>query len=384
MVLHTIMKLLKRGGTQAKIMISDLIVNVSLLTSFTFIWHQLFRNCPLTHSSPLKVKLLDGLIGGVLGLILMHYSIQINEITILDLRHIPLILLAYFGGFIPAIIAAAIISVGRFFIDVNFSSIISLFMMFTMTIGAGFIAKYIKLEAWKKWTLLLFYSQLIYTIALYIVVDHFSQVLSVAIYHIVSSLIGGFFTFYFVLYIRKYTQLYNSYKESSKRDFLTGLYNVRGFDFFYNLMIEKTKKEAGNCAICIIDIDFFKKINDLYGHPAGDEVLRQLARLLKNLMREEDIVSRNGGEEFTVLLENCSLKQAEIIAFRTCETVRKHTFVLPNKKIISLTVSIGVSAYLGKDADTFGLYQEADAALYKAKQEGRNSVWTSKGKEISV
>lgn len=358
-------------------MISDLIVNVSLLTSFTFIWHQLFRHNPLTHSSPLKIKLLDGLFGGILGIILMHYSIQVNEITILDLRHIPLILLAFFGGFIPSLIAAAVISVGRFFIDINFSSFVSLIMVFTMTIGAGFITKYVKVGTWKKWTLLLFYSQLIFTIALYIVVEQFSQVTSIAFYHIVSSLIGGFLTFYFVLYIRRYTHLYNRYKESSRRDFLTGLYNVRAFDFFYNVIVEKAKKEAGNCAICIIDIDHFKDINDLHGHTAGDEVLRQLAKLLKNLMREEDIVSRNGGEEFSVLLENCFLQQAEFIASRTCEAVREHNFILPNKKMIGLTVSIGVAAYHGNESDTVRLYQDADEALFKAKQEGRNSVRTS-------
>lgn len=68
----------------------------------------------------------------------------------LDLRHISLILLAYFGGFIPAFIAVAVISVGRFFIDINFSSTVSFLMVFTMTIGAGFIAKNVKVEAWKK------------------------------------------------------------------------------------------------------------------------------------------------------------------------------------------------------------------------------------------
>lgn len=224
-------------------MISDFIVNVSILTSFTFIWHQLFQKYRLSPNSPLKVKLIEGLAGGFLGIILMHYSIEVNGISMLDLRHIPLALLAYFGGFIPTIIAATIISLARFFLDVNFSSVVALIMVFTMTIGGGLISRYVKASPWKKWTVLLFYSQFIFTLGLFIVVEQFSVVLLTAIYHIIFSLIGGYLTFYFALYIHRYSRLYNSYKERSYQDFLTGLYNVRAFDHYYNLMLEKTKIE---------------------------------------------------------------------------------------------------------------------------------------------
>lgn len=355
-------------------MISDLIVNIAILTSFTFMWHQFFRNNHLTYKSPLKIKLLDGLIGGLLGIVLMHYSIQVNEITILDLRHIPVILLAYFGGIIPAVISAAVISVGRFFIDVNFSSFVSLFMMFTIAIGGGIIVRFIKTEGIIKWTILLLYSQFIFSLALYIVVDDYSKVIHIAFYHIVSSLIGGFLTLYFVTYIRRYTMLYNKYKERSQRDPLTGLFNVRSFDYYYDLMLEKANNDQENCAICIIDIDYFKKINDAYGHPAGDEVLKQLAKLLKKLMREGDIVSRVGGEEFSILLDKCNLQQAEEIASRIRKAVEEHSFLLPDKQKINLTVSIGVAAYTGDSNSAEKLYQKADDALYKAKHEGRNNV----------
>ncbi|OIJ11666.1 hypothetical protein BKP35_12075 [Anaerobacillus arseniciselenatis] len=355
-------------------MISDLIVNIAVLTSFTFFWHQALKNNRLTLNSRTKIKILDGIIGGVLGIILMHYSIQVNEITILDLRHIPVILVAYFGGFLPAIVSAAIISIGRFFIDVNFSSVVSLFMMFTMAIGAGIIVRYVKVKGIKKWTLLLLYSQFVFTLALYIVVDAFSQVLNIAFFHIVSSLIGGFLTLYFVNYIRRYTELYNQYKDRSQRDPLTGLFNVRSFDYYYNLMLEKAQSAKEDCAVCIIDIDYFKKVNDKYGHPAGDEVLKQLALLLKKLMRDGDIVARNGGEEFSVLLDRCNLQQAEEVACRIRIAVERHSFILPSKEKINITVSIGVASYNGGEVDPVRLYQDADDALYKAKHEGRNNV----------
>lgn len=357
-------------------MLSDLIVNIAILTSFTFIWHHLFRKHRLTLSSPIKIKILDGLIGGLLGVALMHYSIVINEMTILDLRHIPIILLAYFGGILPPLVAAAVITVGRFFIDINFSSTVSFFMVFVMAIGAGLITKHWKVAGLKKWTVLLAYSQLIFTLALFIVVDRFSLIMHVAFYHIVSSLVGGFLTYYFVSFIRRYTELYFTYKENSQRDSLTGLYNVRSFDYFYNLMLAKAKEEAGSFAICLIDVDYFKKINDTYGHTAGDEVLKQLATLLCKLMRDNDIIARNGGEEFSILLENCNTVHAEEIAGRIRNAVEQYEFVLLDKKKINITVSIGIATYNSELNNHDNLYEVADHALYKAKQLGRNHVST--------
>lgn len=356
-------------------MISDLIVNISLLMSFTFIWHQLFRNNRLSLKAPLKIKVLDGLIGGSLGILLIYFGTQINEITILDLRHIPVLLVAFYGGAVPAFIAAAIISTGRFFIDVNYSSVISLFMMFAIAGGASLIVHYVKVSRWTKWLVLLLFSQFMFSTAFFVVVDQFQPVINLAIYHVISTFVGGMLIFYFVSYIRRYSEMYMKYKHNAQRDALTGLYNVRSFDYFYNSMIGRAKKIKDNCAVCLIDVDYFKKINDTYGHLAGDEVLRQLASLLSRMIREEDILSRNGGEEFSILLNSCSLEQANEIASRIRKAVEKYHFHLPDKQTIQVTVSIGVAIYDGKDVDChFDLYQEADDALYKAKKSGRNNV----------
>lgn len=373
---------LKNGG---KTMISDLIVNISLLMSFTFIWHQLFRKVPLTFSSPLHIKILNGIIAGFLGVILMFYSIQVNEITILDLRHIPVILAAYYGGFIPTIISVIVITIGRFFIAVNFSSIVALFMMLTIAVGSSFISHFWKATPLKKWSLLLFYSQSIFLLAFYIVVNHFEQVLDIAIYHFISTIVGGYLTFYFDDYIRRNNERYYQYKEYSLLDSLTGLYNVRSFDYFYNEMLHEMVRDKQSCSICLIDIDYFKKINDTYGHAAGDEVLKQLAKLLKNLSRPIDKISRNGGEEFSILLPNCTVEQARNIAVRLCKAVQTYPFILPDQSKINITVSIGVAGIncdLREDVELSTelakpLYQEADKALYKAKQNGRNIVCTT-------
>jgi diguanylate cyclase len=355
-------------------MISDLVVNISILMSFTFIWHQLFRNNRLTLASPVKVKILDGMIAGILGIVLMHYSIQTSDITILDLRHIALIIVAFYGGFIPTFIAAFIISIGRFIIAYNFSSIVSLFMMIVMAIGASYISHYVKTSPWKKWIYLLVYTQAIYSIAFYIVSEDFTAVWKIAIYHMTSTLIGGLLTFSFVRYIRRNSELYNHYKQSSQRDSLTGLYNVRSFDYFYNSMLEKTTEEKGQCAICLVDVDHFKKINDTFGHSAGDEVLKKLAHLLTRLTREGDIVSRNGGEEFSILLPKSTKEQAAHIGERIRSTVEEQVFEVADRKAIKLTVSIGIATFHEGMEQSDQLFQDADEALYKAKQSGRNLV----------
>lgn len=357
-------------------MISDLFVNVTILISFTFVWHQAFRNNRLTLHSPIYIKLADGVISGLLGILLMHYSINVNDITILDLRHIPLILVAFYGGFIPTLIGASIIAIGRFMIAVNFSSVVALFMVFSMAIGAGFISKYFKASSWKKWTFLLLYSQFIFTLALYIVVESFSDVLDFAVNHIISSIIGGYLTFYFVQYIRKNSELYIRYKEFSRKDFLTGLYNVRTFDFYFNKVINETKENNSVCCLSLFDIDLFKQINDTYGHKAGDAILIQFAKILQSSTRSEDIVSRNGGEEFSILFPGCSLNQAKEVVERIRKKVEEHHFEVPKKGKIQITVSAGVAEYNPYIQNKDQLIEYADDALYLAKHSGRNLVCT--------
>jgi diguanylate cyclase len=355
-------------------MISDLFVNVTILISFTFVWHQAFRNNRLTFQSPIYIKIADGVISGLLGILLMHYSISVNDITILDLRHIPLILVAFYGGFIPTLLGASIIAIGRFMIDVNYSSVVAFFMVFAMAIGAGCISKYVRSNSWGKWTYLLLYSQFIFTLALYIVVDHFHTVLDFAFNHIISSIIGGYLTFYFVQYIRKNSELYIRYKEFSRKDFLTGLNNVRTFDFYFNKVIDETKEKNSICCLCLFDIDLFKQINDTYGHKAGDSILVQFAKILQNTTRAEDIVSRNGGEEFSVLFPSCSLTQAKEIAERVRKKVEEHEFEVPGKGKIKITISAGVAEYNPSIQNKDQLIEYADDALYLAKHSGRNLV----------
>ena len=126
-------------------------------------------------------------------------------------------------------------------------------------------------------------------------------------------------------------------------------------------------------ACLLLDIDHFKRINDTYGHAAGDAVLRQLADLLKRTSRVEDLVFRYGGEEFAAVLPNASIRAAVQIAERIRSVVEKYSF-LWESQTIPVTLSIGVANLNGGEKDSQALIETADAALYQAKKSGRNRV----------
>jgi diguanylate cyclase (GGDEF)-like protein len=126
-------------------------------------------------------------------------------------------------------------------------------------------------------------------------------------------------------------------------------------------------------ACLLLDIDHFKRINDSYGHAAGDAVLRQLADLLKRASRVEDLVFRYGGEEFAAVLPNASARAAVQIADRIRALVERYTF-LWDQQSIPVTLSIGVANLSSAEKDSQALIEAADAALYQARRSGRNRV----------
>ncbi len=355
-------------------MLNDLLVNICILITFIFVWHQVFRKMPLTSQSPLWIKTADGAIAGLLGIILMHYSIVINDITILDLRHVPVAIVAFYGGVFPPLVAAFVITVGRYAIDINFSSHVAMFMMLFIAIGVGLIAKYMMIGAWKKWFIMLIYAQAIFSLAFYVVSSDYSLVFGTALLHVLITLIGGTLAFYFVRYIKRNSELFFQYRDFSRKDPLTGLYNVRAFHHFYESFLANAKIKGTPFVLLLLDIDHFKQVNDQYGHIAGDEILKQLSSLIEEIAGPEAVVARNGGEEFSVMYTGMEFSDVEMIAESIRLQVEQHEFTLPNETHLSITVSIGVAQYQSDFQEDFELYKYADHALYQAKETGRNQT----------
>ncbi|MBN1297787.1 GGDEF domain-containing protein [bacterium] len=162
-------------------------------------------------------------------------------------------------------------------------------------------------------------------------------------------------------------------RELAITDGLTGLYNHRCFQDFLLKDFKLAAREPQVFSLVIMDIDHFKKFNDTWGHPVGDEVLKHLARMLRELAREMDIVARYGGEEFVIIMRQCDLKAAVKSAERIRKTCEK-TQLKVNDNLLSITISLGVASYPVHAQSPAELIAVADAALYSAKKNGRNRV----------
>lgn len=163
----------------------------------------------------------------------------------------------------------------------------------------------------------------------------------------------------------------------AQTDFLTGLANRRQFMTLAEKELSRTARYGGAVAVFMIDIDHFKKINDSFGHSAGDLVLQHLSRLFQNELREIDILGRLGGEEFAIMLPQIDDKKAVLIAERLRMSIAEASIPLPQGDPVHLTVSIGVSMTEHSEVSVDFLLNQADKALYVAKNSGRNRVVAS-------
>ncbi|MDH5394131.1 MAG: GGDEF domain-containing protein [Gammaproteobacteria bacterium] len=156
----------------------------------------------------------------------------------------------------------------------------------------------------------------------------------------------------------------------SYHDPLTGTYNRRKFDEVLLQKIQQANKEPVNFSLILMDLDYFKHINDQYGHDTGDQVLKEFVLLVNTLIRKSDSFCRFGGEEFTIILESSEVTDAESLAEKIRHTLDNSQFLEQN---ISLSISCGVTSFKQGD-DSSSLIQRADQALYQAKNDGRNKI----------
>ena len=170
-------------------------------------------------------------------------------------------------------------------------------------------------------------------------------------------------------------------KEIGYQDPLTQAYNRRYFDLRFSDEIERSLRKDENLACMFLDVDFFKKVNDTYGHHVGDLVLTRLVVLIKEQVRACDIVARYGGEEFAVVLPGVTLEGAIEIAERLRKAVENDSGISCGQEGVKVTVSIGLETLHGSDGCNLSrqelslkLLGNADQALYIAKSEGRNQV----------
>jgi len=170
---------------------------------------------------------------------------------------------------------------------------------------------------------------------------------------------------------------YDKLQHMANLDGLTELYNHRAFQDRLDEEIERARRGNRTLALLMLDIDLFKIFNDTYGHLAGDEILKEVSKIIRASIRKMDVPARYGGEEFAVILPEVTLEGAILVAERIREEV-EHKRINFEGRHIGVTISIGIAIYPEDGKDKKSLIASADLALYHAKRTGRNRVCTYK------
>ena len=160
--------------------------------------------------------------------------------------------------------------------------------------------------------------------------------------------------------------------EMNVKDGLTGIYNRRHLESRLGDECERQKRYAGKLSLVMLDIDFFKKVNDTYGHQCGDHVLKSVASGIASIIRKTDCLARYGGEEFCCLLPETGIKDASMLAERFRKHVEEMALLYQDTEV-RVTISLGVSEFTAASSPEM-LLKKADDALYQAKKTGRNKV----------
>ncbi|HWE79094.1 MAG TPA: diguanylate cyclase, partial [Pseudolabrys sp.] len=163
--------------------------------------------------------------------------------------------------------------------------------------------------------------------------------------------------------------------EMAITDALTGLFNRRYMETHLSTLVEQAASRGKPISVLILDIDFFKSINDGHGHDAGDDVLREFALRIRKSIRNIDLACRLGGEEFVIVMPETDMGVATTVAERLRRRIAGEPFPIEQgTRLLDVTLSIGIAALSGAGENAAAMLKRADQALYRAKRDGRNRV----------
>ncbi|MEW4371203.1 GGDEF domain-containing protein [Paenibacillus kandeliae] len=355
-------------------MILVLINNLTMVTAFLFFTNLLLNRFkeqfPRYHAA---YPYLAGLLHGGLGIGLMLLSSGAPGGFHLDMRALAIVSAVYMAGRFAGGIALVCILLGRFLLlDItNMAGLLAgMTMIITTYVLAALLLTYSHRKSFHRWLGIITGGMLMPCVVVYFAMPN--PYLPSTLLVMLSYLAGGVFTYLLLTYLSRTNRSLHLLKEKASRDHLTGLYNSRAFDSIFEQKLQRTQQNREPFSLLMIDIDYFKSINDTYGHAAGDTVLSSFGELLLDFVRSSDQCARKGGEEFVVLLNHCRFEQAQQTAEHLRRLVEQHSFPLLNGKQLHITISIGIATFPAIEAEQ--LLEQADQALYRAKHEGRNRV----------
>jgi diguanylate cyclase (GGDEF)-like protein len=313
----------------------------------------------------------------IAALLSMLFAYKLENGAIVDTRIVPVLLMFIWSNRYPAyapFATALLIVAMRFGISVNQGSFATLLNFLALTLILGFVnsiwlsKQSFRVRAWTV-TILgnvinIIMAGMVGAMPMNEFIDQFAA--TVFIVHFVT-MIAMVFTYRAIF---REVRLRKELKETAETDFLTGLQNRRMLDRTMDENLKLAARSGGELSVALIDIDHFKRVNDTYGHEAGDEVLQEIARLIKQNVRSYDLVGRYGGEEFMIVFPHLGKQAASEISERVRKAIEEAEIVTKQGHHIRVTVSIGVATH--KEASGDKLKSKADERLYEAKRRGRN------------
>lgn len=359
-----------KGELRLYVLINQFILNFCILFTAVSLFFLPFRHKKrISPKSPVSIRLAIGLASGAIAMMLMFNSLQI-DIARVDLRLVPVVIAGMFGGFLSSFTTGAMISAARFATtpaEELEGAIISTVVLLLIIVTMGLFRKYSK-PTFGNFQRMIIAGVLYSLPAIYFLTNGWIVFFKIAFIYTVANLFGGYVTYRMLTEMRRHFDHVKRQQRLALTDALTGLANRRRLDE----VLVRAEESNGPYSLLLVDIDFFKRVNDEYGHDAGDDVLQQLGKVLLSSVRQEDIVGRFGGEEFLVYLPNTRIKEAILIAERCRYEVEQHTFSARGQTL-QITVSLGLSES-AQEFSSDDVLQQADKALYVSKKDGRNRV----------
>lgn len=350
-------------------------VNFCILYTVLFLLHHFFRKIQILEKSPIQGKVLVGFLNGLFGVLLIHFGIKLSGGTVIDLRIIPMMVAAQVGGWLSALITTVIIILGRYMMfPVTHASIINILVLGVSALFF-FVITAFNIERGRKWYLMMLTFLIVMGFSINFVFANAKEGLSVFFQYGFAIIAATVATHLLTFYLWRNKENYDKLQELAHKDYLTGLNNTRSFYDAIKVAFPYAKEKNEELVLIMIDIDNFKQVNDTYGHSAGDKVLKQLATILLNSCRSNDIVSRYGGEEFSVIMPDCYSATAVKIAENIRKTVEKTPFVINDTVNIKITISMGFATTKQNNILSFKeLINKSDKELYLSKEKGKNRI----------
>ncbi|UXR76722.1 MULTISPECIES: GGDEF domain-containing protein [unclassified Staphylococcus] len=347
-------------------MIEAIIYNISVTIAGIYVFHRL--QYAESHDFRFSKSYMTVLMT-IVGLLLTFYPVPIAGYAI-QLSFVPILFLGrYTNGFYTFVSAVIIALVGHFVLAMPLVFAIALIIIAGVASTIGPFIKYNHIIAIQ----ILNVMSILILLAIAWFAPHYDT--EAVLYLLPLSIVTILVTAFFYMDVHRFFRLIERYENEDKIDYLTGLGNVKEFDRHLNAISNEAQQLNQSLGLLLIDIDGFKDVNDAHTHKAGDAVLKQMAHLLENYVPKDTKIFRNGGEEFSIVLRDCSLDECVKLAESIRVAVEKSSFHLPDKTVIKLSVSIGVG-YLTDDVykSQRKVFKDADDMLHVAKNEGRNKV----------